>query len=228
MMAASVMRKSGVIVPTPLAWHKRLAAQMVISLLRGTMATWRHHWIEPFENLKVDGPAIFCIWHNRLPLALGSYRSPVFKGWPHEGMCAMISASRDGSFLSAVAEAFDVQPIRGSSSRRGPQALLEAVTWIKKRSIAITPDGPRGPMYQIHDGIIVLAQLSGRPIIPTSNYVAWKLRLKSWDRFQIPLPFARCDLRYGDPLWVPREISDTDREDLRRELQRRMLAITRD
>ena len=228
-MAATVMKKSGVIVPPPLPWVKRMAARVVIGFLRVTMKTWRHRWIEPLEELKVDGPVIFCVWHNRLPMALGSYQNPIFQTWPHEGVCGMISASRDGSFLAQVAEAFDVQPVRGSSSRRGPQALLEAVTWMeKKRSMVITPDGPRGPMYHVHEGIILLAQLTGRPIIPTSNYVAWKIRLRSWDRFQIPLPFARCELRHGEPIWVAREASEAEREQLRVKLRETMLSLTRD
>ncbi len=228
-MAATVVRKSGVIVPAQLGWRQRLAAKLVVAFLRAAMKTWRHAWIEPIEKLKIDGPVIFCVWHNRLPLALSSYHDPTVATWPYEGLAAMISASRDGSFLSHIAEAFDVRPVRGSSSRRGPQALLEAVTWMeKKHSIVITPDGPRGPLYHIHEGIIVLAQLTGRPIIPTSNYAAWKIRLRSWDRFQIPLPFSRCDLRYGDPIYVPREASDAEREQLRLRLREAMLAITRD
>ncbi len=141
----------------------------------------------------------------------------------------MISASRDGGLLANIVERFDVQPIRGSTSRRGPQALLEATTWIERGyNIAITPDGPRGPVYQIQDGIIHLAQITGRPIVPTSNHTYWKICLRSWDRFQIPLPFARADCFCGQPVWVPREASESEREEIRAKLQASMLALTKD
>ncbi len=141
----------------------------------------------------------------------------------------MISASRDGGLVASVVERFGVQPIRGSTSRRGPQALLEATTWMERQySIVITPDGPRGPVYEVQEGIILLAQLTGRPIIPTSNFTRWKIRLRSWDRFQIPLPFAFCQSYYGEPIWVPREAAEAEREQLRAKLQAAMRAITRD
>lgn len=228
-MAATVVRKSGVIVPAPLGWRQRLAANLVAAFLRVAMKTWRCVWVEPVEQLKIDGPVIFCVWHNRLLLSLRSYQVPVIATWPYDGVAAMISASRDGSFLAHIAEAFNVRPIRGSSSRRGPQALLEAVSWMEKNhSIAITPDGPRGPVYHVHEGIILLAQLTGRPIIPVSNYAGWKIRLRSWDRFQIPLPFSPCRLQYGQPFLVPREATEAERERLRVSLQELMLSITRD
>jgi len=229
MTAATVVKKSGVITPASLALKKRLAARLVVALLRVTISTWRRVWIDAATYPESAGPVIFCVWHNRLPLALASYDDSVRAKWPSDGLGAMISASRDGSFLSAVAEAFNVQPIRGSSSRRGPQALLEATTWMEKKySMVITPDGPRGPMYHVHEGIILLAQLSGRPIVPASSYAAWKIRLRSWDRFQVPLPFSRCELRHGAPIWVPREADDAERERLRAHLQQTMLSITRD
>ena len=141
----------------------------------------------------------------------------------------MVSASGDGAFLAAVLAKFGMESIRGSTSRRGPQALLEATRWLRKGySIAITPDGPRGPSHQIQEGIIFLAQVSGRPIIPISSFTRWKIRLPSWDRFQIPLPFARCELYDNDPVWVPRDATEADREQLRARLEQSMRAITPD
>jgi lysophospholipid acyltransferase (LPLAT)-like uncharacterized protein len=141
----------------------------------------------------------------------------------------MVSASGDGALLAAVLAKFGLESIRGSTSRRGPQALLEATRWLRKGySVAITPDGPRGPSHQIQEGIIYLAQVSGRPIVPISNFTRWKIRLPSWDRFQIPLPFARCELYDNDPIWVPRDATEADREQLRSRLEESMRAITPD
>ena len=166
------------------------------------MKSWRLHWQDAEQCPVLPGPVIFCTWHNRLALAMSANGDFVREKWPCAGLCAMISASRDGAFLASLVEPFGVVPIRGSTSRRGPQALLEATTWMEKNySIAITPDGPRGPAYKVQEGIIHLAQVTGRPIIPMSNYARHKIILRrSWDQFQIPLPFARCVMRYGAPV----------------------------
>jgi lysophospholipid acyltransferase (LPLAT)-like uncharacterized protein len=141
----------------------------------------------------------------------------------------MVSASRDGGLLSRVLELFGVQPVRGSSSRRGAQALREMVSWaVAGYDLAITPDGPRGPCYEVQEGVISTAQLTGLAVVPVSYYLNWKIRAKSWDRFQIPLPFTRCDVFVGKPIRVPREASDAERELLRKELERALREISRD
>jgi hypothetical protein len=122
-----------------------------------------------------------------------------------------------------------VQPVRGSSSRRGPQALLELTTWSERGyDLAITPDGPRGPCYVVQEGIMSLAQLTGLPIMPVSYHLNWKIRVKSWDRFQVPLPFSRCDVFFEKPIRVPRGASDAEREGLRQQLERTLRAISQD
>jgi hypothetical protein len=227
--AVATNQKSGVVVPRALSWRRRAAAVVVLAVLRLFMKSWRCQWKDAALCQGLPGPVIFCAWHNRLALAMAFYDDFVRAKWPCAGLCAMISASRDGGFLASLVEPFGLVPIRGSTSRRGPQALLEATSWMEKNySIAITPDGPRGPAYKIQEGILHLAQLTGRPIIPISNYASWKITMRSWDRFQIPLPFARCELRYGQPFWVPRDTSDAAREQLCRELEKAMMEITRD
>ena len=94
--------------------------------------------------------------------------------------------------------------------------------------LAITPDGPRGPCYVVQEGVVGLAQLTGRPIVPAAYHLNWKVRIKSWDRFQIPLPFARVDVILGEPLRVPREASQAERETWRRRVEDSMRAITHD
>jgi lysophospholipid acyltransferase (LPLAT)-like uncharacterized protein len=107
--------------------------------------------------------------------------------------------------------------------------LLELTTWAERGyDLAITPDGPRGPRYQVQDGVMSLAQITGLPIIPFSYYLYWKLQLRSWDRFQIPLPFSRCELALGKPVCIPREASDAERAALRGQLQQGLLELSRD
>ena len=141
----------------------------------------------------------------------------------------MVSASKDGAFLSAVLRNFNVEPVRGSSSRRGPQALLELTSWAQNGyDLTITPDGPRGPCYVLQEGIMSLAQLTGLPIIPAAFNLNWKIQVNSWDRFQIPLPFSRCDVIAENPVRIPREASDSERETLRKSLEQTLRSISQD
>ena len=73
-----------------------------------------------------------------------------------------------------------------------------------------------------------LAQVTGLPIVPVSYHLKWKITLASWDRFQIPVPFGRCDMIFGDPVRVPRDATDEQRAELRRQLETSMRAITKD
>jgi len=144
-------------------------------------------------------------------------------------MAAMISASRDGAFLSAIFEGFNVEPVRGSSSRRGPQALLELTTWAQRGyDLAITPMAHAGRATHHQPGIMSLAQVTGLPVIPVSYNLNWKIRAGSWDRFQIPLPVRTCDVVVGKPILVPREATDEQRAELRQKLERTLREISKD
>jgi lysophospholipid acyltransferase (LPLAT)-like uncharacterized protein len=224
-------RKSGVVVPHQPHWYQHLAATLIYSLVRFVAATLRYRLNDQsglFTRLPKD-KFIFAIWHNRLALSLIMYRRYVLRPSPDRRLAAMVSASRDGGLLSRVLELFNVEPVRGSSSRRGPQALREMVSWGERGfDLAITPDGPRGPCYEVQEGVISAAQLTGLPIVPVSYHVKWKFRLKSWDRFQVPLPFARCEIIAAPPLRVPREATNEEREKLRQQLERTLREISQD
>jgi lysophospholipid acyltransferase (LPLAT)-like uncharacterized protein len=230
-MSHLIQPASGIVVPQQAPWHGRLAAGLVFALIRGVSATVRYRWApqpKTYPNI-LNQPAIFCVWHNRLSLCLVVYHKLVQVHFPDRRLAAMVSASKDGGMLTRVLEHFGVQPVRGSSSRRGRQALLELTSWAEQGlDLAITPDGPRGPRYIVQDGIAALAQLTGFPIVPVSYFLSSKVCLKSWDRFQIPLPFARCEIRLGEPVLIPRGCSDAEREDLRMQLERTLRDITRD
>jgi len=224
-------RKSGVIVPHKAKWHQWLAATAIYLSIRALAATIRFRLDDRagFFNGAPKEKIIFAIWHNRLALSAVLYRRFVLKFAPARRMAGMVSASRDGGLLAQILEHFGIEPVRGSSSRRGPQALMEMTTWAERgHDLAITPDGPRGPCYIVQEGVISTAQLTGLPIVPASYHLNWKIRLKSWDRFQIPLPFARCEITVGKIMHVPRETTDAERESLRKQLETEMRAITRD
>lgn len=222
---------SGPVIPHRPKWHGRLAARLIWLVSSSVAATLRWSWRDETKLFENGGqePVIFCLWHNRLALSLILFRRYVQARQPQRKMAALVSASRDGGMLARVLELFDVEPVRGSSSRRGPQALRELVSAGERgRDLAITPDGPRGPCYVVQEGIISLAQLTGMAIVPASFHLSCKWRLKTWDRFQVPLPFARCEVQLGPPVRIPRDASDAERKQLRAELEARMQAITRD
>jgi lysophospholipid acyltransferase (LPLAT)-like uncharacterized protein len=224
-------RNGGVVVPNAPRWHQRFAAWGVYALIRSVAGTLRCRWHDRSEfSAGPPGPVIVCCWHNRLAVCMRGYFEYCRPRNPTAGMAALVSASKDGAFLASILECFHVQPVRGSSSRRGPQALLELTTWAERGyDLAITPDGPRGPRYVVQPGIMSLAQVTGLPILPGSFYLHSKIQIqRSWDKFQIPFPFSRCDVVIGKLIRVPREASDAEREALRLHLESVMRSMTRD
>jgi lysophospholipid acyltransferase (LPLAT)-like uncharacterized protein len=218
-------RVSGVVVPNQATRTQRILAWLIFTALQTLAVTVRIRLHDPHGVLRDrTAPAILALWHNRLALALHIYRRHGQRG---RKLAALVSASKDGALLAAILERAGAQPVRGSSSRRGAQALVELNSAARDgRDIAITPDGPRGPCYQVQAGVIALAQVTGLPIVPCTYELSWKLRLKSWDRFQVPLPFARCDVFIGEPLRVPRDTDDATRDQLRAQLQTALLEKT--
>ena len=230
-MSSAKLKSSAVVIPHKPTRRQRIAAALICLLIRCVTATLRFRWNDRsgyFSNPPA-GPALYCLWHNRLALCMSVYHDYVKPRSNAAGLAALISASRDGGFLAAVLENFQVQPVRGSSSRRGPQALRELTTWARRGyMIAITPDGPRGPRYVAQEGVVSLAQLTALPVIPLSTKIGWKIRVKSWDGFQIPLPFSRCEICFEKPMRIPREVSAEDREKLRSQLEQTLKVITED
>ena len=226
-------RPSNVVVPHTPKWHQWIAAAIIYGLIRSVAATIRFEWRDPTGVLigrRADAqPVIFCIWHNRLALCLEVHRRYQAKLGRAGRIAAMVSASKDGGLLSRVLEHWRVQPVRGSTSRRGRQALLELTTWAERGyDVAITPDGPRGPCYQVQDGVTSLAQLTGLAIAPVALNLTRKIQLRSWDRFQIPLPFSKCVVQLCPLVRVPREASDQERAAAKQILEEELRAATID
>src|SRR5580658_961028 len=181
--------------------------RILVSGIGGTLR-WR---IEDPAGLLANTPersCIFAFWHNRIFLLPYLFR----KHWhsrQRDRVAVLVSASKDGEFLTGVLDKFRLICVRGSSSRRGKQALREMAELVNLGYDAgITPDGPRGPKYRCQDGVIGLAQLTQAPIIPVSWDVTRKVVVKSWDQFMVPLPFARATLRIGAPMIIPANASE--------------------
>lgn len=180
---------------------------------------------EEFEKFfAAPSPVIIIIWHNRL--FLGSKFIKVYL--KNRNLHALISASRDGAWLSAFFHTMGVTAVRGSSSRRGMAATRQLLGELREgHDIAITPDGPRGPCYKIKKGVVMFARLAKCPILLMSSkfHRAWKLN--SWDKFAIPLPFSRVDMRFR-VLKNFNELGVKDSDQAAKKIADLMMALTDD
>jgi lysophospholipid acyltransferase (LPLAT)-like uncharacterized protein len=166
-------------------------------------------------------PVIFVLWHGRL-LSLGY----LHRG---QGVYGLASRSADGEYIARVLQHWGMPMVRGSSSRGGDTAFREMVRAVRSgHSMSITPDGPRGPREVLKPGVLQLAQLTGAPLIPTAAAASRAWWFTSWDRFQVPKPFARIAVTYGEPLFVPRDADDATVAALRDELEGRLHAAMAD
>lgn len=170
-----------------------LLAAIGTRLMRVWLATLRFEIIDRSGLVRdlPNPPLLWAFWHNRLFVMPYMFE----KFFPNRPGAALASASKDGEIIAAVMKRFGIRPIRGSSSRRGAQALVEMKSALDEGFVtAITPDGPRGPCYRVNPGLIKLAQLTGGVIVPIHVRISSCWRLKSWDGFMIPKPFARVEI----------------------------------
>jgi lysophospholipid acyltransferase (LPLAT)-like uncharacterized protein len=139
---------------------------------------------------------------------------------------ALISASRDGELLADAIKRFDYDVVRGSSSRLGASAILQLTEVLASgRDVVITPDGPRGPAYELGPGIIFLAQKSGAAVVPINMEYSSCWRIKSWDRFIVPRPFSKVRVIIGQPHRVKSTSTDEEFEAERLRLQNALMAL---
>ena len=165
---------------------------------------------------------IGAVWHNRLlimPLVLKRF-------FPHRQGAALISASRDGGWIAALVQRIGFDVVRGSSSRQGAIAMLQLSDVLAGgRDVVITPDGPRGPVYVLGPGIVLLAQKSGAVVFPLNLEYSSCWRVKSWDRFILPRPFSKVRVILGPPHQVAATSSEQEFEMERLRLQNAMMAL---
>jgi lysophospholipid acyltransferase (LPLAT)-like uncharacterized protein len=160
-------------------------------------------------------PVIFVLWHGRL--LAGS--------WAQRGkrLAALVSQHKDGEYISRVVHRWGYQTVRGSSTRGGGAALRELVRTVRAgTSVVLTPDGPQGPRERMKSGALVVSQMTGAPMIPVATGADRSWWVEGWDRFQIPKPFSRVRLVYGDPVYVPRTASEAALETLSAEVERKL------
>ena len=138
-----------------------------------------------------DKPAAIVIWHNRLFLSAEIFRRYRFK----RRVYGLVSASKDGAWLAAFYRMIGLIPVRGSSNNFGREAARALIEVMREgHDVGITPDGPRGPMYVVEPGVLVVTRRSSAPMVLVGAEFTRAWRLKSWDRFYIPWPFSRIKM----------------------------------
>jgi lysophospholipid acyltransferase (LPLAT)-like uncharacterized protein len=180
-----------------LDWKTRVAIRVGGVLLRILAATWRYR-IVGREHLRAGAAqktgVVLTLWHGQMLPILCAHR---------ERTGVLISEHKDGEVIARIVALFGMFSVRGSSSRGGARALLEAARVVRDDThMAFTPDGPRGPRHSWAPGPLLLAHRSGAPIVFFVCHVQRAWRLRSWDGFEIPKPFTRIAVLYDAPRFV--------------------------
>ena len=205
-------------------WRARWLIAFGFYLLQVWARTIRYE-IDDRANVvgkQLEGNYIAALWHNRLLLISFVLK----KFFPERPGAGLISASRDGDLIADATKRFGFDVVRGSSSRMGATALLELSNVLSSgRDVLITPDGPRGPAYQLGPGIIFLAQKTGAPVVPVNMEYSTCWRVKSWDRFIIPKPFSKVRVIIGQPQQVRSTSTPEEFEQERVRLENSMMSL---
>lgn len=178
--------------------------------------------LERLETLlKEQGAVVPVFWHQHLLMGARFMASSKIKGMK-PGF--MISPSVDGQAPTLLAEIYGCHVVRGSGSYTGVRAVRGVYNAIVKEGISptITPDGPRGPRFVMKPGAIFTAQISGKAVVPIAYAASPAKVLRTWDKFVIPLPFARLRIAIGEPYFPPKRMTEEEMEAAQKELERRL------
>ncbi len=200
-----------------------LAAWLVAQYVRLVYFTGRWRVVGgeiPAAYWDGDRPFILALWHGRILMSPCSWRRGT-------AMSVLVSHHRDGEIISGAIRRLGIGAVRGSSGRTGASALRAVFKILRSgQSVAITPDGPRGPRMRADPGIIAIARASGVPIVPMAWAASRRRVLGSWDGFVLALPFSRGVFAWGEPIMVARDLDDAAQEAKRSELEAALNAIT--
>jgi len=202
--------------------------RLVLWPLGVLLKLWGRSWrfvIDPADRVAIsrqDEPVALILWHNRLILAAEFVRR--YRG--ARPVYALVSASKDGAWLTAFFRLVGIRTVRGSSSLGGREAALALVGVLRAGGdIGLTPDGPRGPCYDFKPGGLIVARRAGVRALLLGGEFASAWRLGSWDGFYLPKPFSTVRVRCID---VPPEKLTGDRDEVVARLDRQLRAINPD
>jgi len=202
-----------------IAWFGPWLAYWTIRVLGRTMRFEEVNPEIPRYFWEKGLPAIGAFWHGRLLMMPFAYKG--------KRLSFLVSPHRDGQIIGKALIRFGFHPILGSSYKQGFSALKEMLKAIENGSdIAIVPDGPRGPRYQVKIGVIELAKRTGKPIVPVSFSSSKKKIFNSWDQFLLPYPFSKGVFIWGDPICVDPDGDQDDLEERRLLLEKKLCELT--
>lgn len=209
-----------------LKWSQSVVLWLCASLMGLWTRTLRYRWGADVQELidREQPPSIVILWHNRLFVAPEFFR----RQFRQRKLAALISASGDGAWLAAFIARLGMHSVRGSRYNRGAQAVRELIGALEEGcDIAVTPDGSRGPVYDMKGGAVAVALKTGAPIILLSFNFSGAWRLKSWDRFYIPYPFSKIDVQV-ERIEKPEALGLDEPAGAATILKERLTAITED
>jgi hypothetical protein len=200
------------------AWAIASVGYHLVAALGATLR-WRSDGLEHFDSLVRSGrQPVMAFWHGRILPATYYFR--------RRGIVVITSENFDGEWIAGIIERFGYGTARGSTSRGGRRALLQLTRDLAAgKPAGFTLDGPRGPARVAQPGAIWLAKVTGHPVLPFHLEASRHWTLKSWDRTQIPKPFATVALAVGEPFTVPRDADDAAIEASRQLLEERLRAL---
>jgi len=194
-------------------WLAKLGAWVLLTAIRLLSLTWRWKVVEGEERVEELArdwrPVVFAFWHDRAVVcALFLTARYLRRGHP---IVTLTSASRDGELAALVAGGLGSRIARGSSTRGGAQGLRQVLREVRSgAAVAMVPDGPKGPRHEAKPGTATIARVARIPIFPFSWHADRVWQLKSWDRLQIPKPFAKVHVAAGHPTPIARDLPDAE------------------
>lgn len=194
------------------------AFYLFTNLIGKTIRFEVENW-ENLEKIEREGKIpILAFWHNRIFPATYYFR--------HRGIVVMSSQSFDSEYVARFIQRFGFGIVKGSSTRGGVGGLIEMIRLVKKGFPAgFSVDGPKGPVYQAKTGIVMLAKKTGNPILPFSIETEKYWTIKSWDRLQIPKPFARAKIFIGEPIEFGENVDEVETRNKHLDLQKKLDAL---
>ena len=196
-----------------------IGVPLIITSFKLIRRTFHSKWTDrtAVESLYAQQRSfIFAFWHCEM-LACAHFGIEENK---HNPIAILTSLSRDGQILARTMKGFNLQIIKGSSSRGAVSGLVNMKKSLDAGiNIAVAVDGPRGPRCRVKSGVILLAKAAQSPILPVAIHVSRKIVLNSWDKSEVPLPFSHCTLHPGKPIFIPKNADKLDIERKKKELE---------
>ncbi|MCX6168786.1 MAG: lysophospholipid acyltransferase family protein [Ignavibacteriales bacterium] len=159
----------------------------------------------------VNGESLSRLQQEKKNFVTAFWHGSMMIGWfihRNDNASALVSQSKDGDVLASILEKWNYHVVRGSSSTGGSDALTVMILLIREGySLAITPDGPRGPIYNMKAGAVITAKKSNVPLFLVGIGIKKKFVLKSWDRFEVPKPFSKVVVVYSEPIYIDQNLS---------------------